>query len=68
MKRVLEVALYVAITAFSAWLGWLVLASALGGGAAAALGGAAGGLTLALWAQYGRQAGLDGPDHPEEMS
>jgi hypothetical protein len=61
MKRALEVLLYVAIAAFSAWLGWLVLAPALGGGAAAAAGGAIGGLTLALWARQGR-------DHPTETS
>ena len=61
MKQALEVLLYVAIAAFSAWLGWLVLASTLGDGAAAAVGGAIGGLTLALWARQGR-------DHPTETS
>jgi membrane associated rhomboid family serine protease len=57
MKAVLEIIIYVAVAAFSAWLGWAFLAPALGAGGAAALGGAVGGLTLALWDQQRRKPG-----------
>jgi membrane associated rhomboid family serine protease len=56
-QGILEIILYIAVAAFSAWLGWAFLAPALGGGGAAALGGAVGGLTLALWDQQRRKPG-----------
>ncbi len=57
VKSTLEVAIYVVVTAFSAWLGWAFLAATVGAGGAAALGGALGGLTLALWDQQRRKPG-----------
>jgi membrane associated rhomboid family serine protease len=56
-QAVLEVIIYVVVAAFSAWLGWAFLTPLLGEGGATALGGAAGGLTLALWARQRQRTG-----------